>query len=170
MLKKDNSSGVHTSPQTAGEQNLKNTNLPNGEGLNDKIYPVMQQGQLEPYTGKWTDERFAESIGKFFQYCIVNDVKPTQPLLRLWLNVSRSQFYDWRMKKSLYPSKSDILERALDYMEAYLQCNIDKYPTGSIFLLKSSHGHAETQNINIVGGNDSADVKDNIKKLGLDQI
>lgn len=168
MAKEYKAKGIHTSPSTAGEKNLKGKKLPKGDGVNDKIYPIMEQGKSDGYTGKWTDEKFAESVDKFFQYCAENDIKPTQPLLRLWLNVSRSQLYDWRNKPRTYGGKSDILERAFDYMEAFLQFNIDKYPTGSIFLLKSSHGHAETQNINFVGG-DSDDVKENIKRLGLDE-
>lgn len=163
--------GKHTSPENAGVQNLKGAKLPSGGGLNDKIYPVMQHGKHIPYSGKWTDEEFADSVAEFFAYCTETDTKPTQPLLRLWLGVSRSQFYDWINKPSKYKGKSDILQSAMDYMEAYLQSNIDQYPTGSIFLLKSTHKHSDKQEITINNGKDVSkdEIKDVVGKLGLDK-
>ena len=64
-----------------------------------------------------------------------------------------------------------MIDRALQIMEAYLQGNMDKYPTGSIFLLKTTHGHVESSKLDITSnGNsisDPAEVKDAISKLGL---
>ena len=55
-------------------------------------------------------------------------------------------------------------------MEIYLQNQIDKYPTGSIFLLKSSHGHQDIKVINVTNNNVTPeDVKDAVSKLGLDK-
>lgn len=163
------SRGIHTSPDNAGKKNLKNAKLPKGGGYNDVIYPMREHGKSSGYTGQWSDDELQDSIDDFFLYCMENDVKPTQPLMRLWLNVSRSQMYDWRTKTDKYPGKSDIMAIAFDYMEAFLQCNIDKYPTGSIFLLKSSHGHSDKQEIQITGNDVNKDeISDTISKLGLD--
>lgn len=166
--------GVHTSPETAGEKNLEGKELPEDKGgLNAVIYPVYEHGKLEPYTGKWTDETLMDSIDKFFLYCMENHAKPTQPLLRLWLSISSSQIYDWKNKPDKYGSKSEIIKQAFDYMEAYLQGNIDKYPTGSIFLLKTSYGHVESSKVDITTNgqnvNNVEDVKDLVSKLGLDK-
>lgn len=161
--------GIHTSPDNAGVKNMKNAPTSGGEGYNDAIYSIMTHGVSEGYTGQWTDEELMKSVDGFFGHCKKMDIKPTQPLLRLWLNISRSQLYDWRTKPEKYGGKSDIITMAFDYMEAYLQCNIDKYPTGSIFLLKSSHGHRDKQDIEITSGTDisKSEIDDVVGKLGL---
>jgi hypothetical protein len=78
------------------------------------------------------------------------------------------QFHNWKTKPE-YGDKFYILNDALAIMESYLQGQIEKYPTGSIFLLKSSYGHAETQNINVVSNTNPEEVAEAIKKLGLDK-
>ena len=72
----------------------------------------------------------------------------------------------WRNDPVRGGDKRYILDQAMLLMESYLQSNIDKYPTGSIFLLKTTHGHAETQNI-VVKGESEDDVVERIKQLGL---
>ncbi len=58
-------------------------------------------------------------------------------------------------------------------MEIYLEDSIFKYPTGSAFLLRTSHGHIETSKLDVVSDgkalNSSAEVQDAISKLGLDK-
>ena len=55
-------------------------------------------------------------------------------------------------------------------MEIYLQSNIDKYPTGSIFLLKSSFGHRDISTVEVNSTPTSAeDISETVKKLGLDK-
>lgn len=164
--------GVHTSPENAGAKNMEGKNFPKAEaGLLNKILPIREHGQLDPYDGKWTDEKLMKSIDDFFTYCRNVDLKPTQPALRVWLKISRTQFYDWKNNTgNRYGSKSNILNDALDAMEIYLQSNIDKYPTGSIFLLKSSFGHRDVQSMEFTNAPTSAeDISETVKKLGLDK-
>jgi hypothetical protein len=59
-------------------------------------------------------------------------------------------------------------------MEFYLQSNIDKYPTGSIFLLKTSHGHVEQNRLDITSNGmamtpKADEIEQSIKMLGLDE-
>lgn len=144
-----------------------------GEGINAQIYPIQEKGKANIYKSQWTNEELMESIDEFFLYCLEKDVKPTQPLLRLWLGVSRTQFYEWRTNVPKFGERTNILGMAMDFMEAYLQANIDKYPTGSIFLLKTSHGHIETSKMDVTTNGQSlssdTDVKDLVGKLGLDK-
>lgn len=164
--------GVHTSPETAGAQNMVGKKFEKDEGnLLSKILPIREHGYADGYDGKWTDEKLIESINEFFQYCEKVDLKPTQPALRVWLNISRAQFYDWKNNTGgRYSGKSDILTRALDAMEIYLQSNIDKYPTGSIFLLKSSFGHRDVSTVEVNSTPTSVeDISETVKKLGLDK-
>ena len=164
---------VHTCPELAGEKNLSGKKLPKDDkNINEQIYPVYLQGKenKKEYKGLWTEESLAEEIDNFFQYCYKESVKPTQPLLALWLGISKSQMWEWKTKPEKYTFKSNLIGEAMMWMESYLQANLDKYPTGSIFLLKSSHGHAETQNVNITSnGTSQEEVDETIKKLGLDK-
>lgn len=166
--------GVHTSPETAGKQNLDGVSPPKDEsGLMDKIMPVYHKGRENRgiYKGQWTDEALDIEIGAFFDYCHDNNFKPTVPLLLLWIDVSRSTLHAWRTQPEKYGVKSEIIESAYRIMESYLQGNIDKYPTGSIFLLKTTHGHVETSKVEVSNSNDIKpdEVNDAISKLGLDK-
>lgn len=175
MARTYNAKGKHTSPENAGEQNITDIdNLPKDEiGLNEKLLGVREKGKANIYKGQWTDEALAESLDEFFIYCTEVDLKPTQPLLRIWLNMAKSTMHEWRTKPEKYGEKSNLINRAFDVMEAYLQGNIDKYPTGSIFLLKTSHGHIETSKMDITSNGQNItsteEVKDLVGKLGLDK-
>ncbi len=160
---------VHTSPERAGEQNMENVKMAKDElGIMGNLVDIMKKGNenRQAYKGLWTDEALAEQLELFFIYCKDMDFKPTVPALITWLGISKSQFYEWRGNPGRYGDKSELLGRAMVVMESYLQSNIDKYPTGSIFLLKTTHGHAETQNI-VVKGEKDEDVAERIKQLGL---
>lgn len=167
---------IHTSPKMAGVQNLKGVELPKDEdNLMEKIMPVYKKGQENRgiYKGLWTDEALAEQIQAFFDYCRSVELKPTQPGLRLWLSVSRDTLWDWRTKPERYGVKCDLINQAFDIMENYLQANLDKYPTGSIFLLKTSHGHVEQSKLDITSNGKGlsatqTEVEDMVSKLGLD--
>ena len=168
--------GIHTCPENAGVKNMPE-DLPKDEsGIMDKIMPCMEHGLelKKDYSGAWTDDLLLTEVRLFFKYCKDCDFKPTQPLLELWLGVSRTQFYDWRTKSEKYGEKSNIIGWAMRVMESYLQANIEKYPTGSTFILKTTHGHIESSKLDItsngkaLSGN-AEEVNDLVSKLGLDK-
>lgn len=171
--------GVHTSPEKAGRQNITpeiEKSLPKDEdNINAKIMPIYKQGMINRgvYKGQWTDEQLAQAIADLFDYCASVNLKPTQPALRLWLGVHRDTIHAWRTQPEKYGVKSDLIRWALDAMELYLQANIDKYPTGSAFLLRTSFGHVETSKLDVnATGNVSTstdEVNDLVSKLGLDK-
>jgi hypothetical protein len=126
------------------------------------------------YKGQWSDEDLAIELMSFFSYCEEVELKPTAPGLRLWLGVHRDTIHAWRTQKEKYGVKSDLINTAYDWMETYLQGNIDKYPTGSIFLLKTTHGHVDASTVDITTNgqninNTPEEVNDIISKLGLDK-
>ena len=152
---------------------MKGVNPPKDEsGLMSKIFPAYLRGNdnRQIYKGLWSPEDLQKEINDFLIYCEEVDTKPTIPLLTTWLGVSKAQFHRWRTEPQ-FGDKRDVIDRALQIMEAYLQGNMDKYPTGSIFLLKTTHGHVESSKLDITSnGNsisDPAEVKDAISKLGL---
>lgn len=177
MPRKYKKKGVHTSYDTAGIQNMtKEVTDKMGKdeaGLMPHIMDIMKHGQSSGYKGGWTDEQFVESVNEFFAFCSERNFKPSQPALRVWLHVDKSTIHEWKNNPAKYGVKSDVIKMAFDLMEIYLIGNIDKYPTGNIFLLKTSHGHVETSKVDVTtnGGSvtTSDEVKDAIAKLGLDR-
>ena len=164
--------GVHTRPENAGIKNMPEGIPVEEESINDKLIPCFEHGNqlAKDYGGSWTDELLNQEVTSFFEYCCEKNFKPTMPLLQLWLGVSRTQFYDWRTKPEKYGEKSNICNRAMLVMEAYLQANVDKYPTGSTFLLKTTHGHRESVDVNVTSQNASKeDIGNAIANLGLDK-
>lgn len=166
--------GVHTGPETAGIQNMPDPDtMPKDEdALMTKILPVYKHGNFNRgvYKGQWTEETLSAEIDAFFEYCNDVQLKPTLPGLRLWLDVSKETMNEWRTKPEKYGVKSDLCRKATEVMEFYLQGNIDKYPTGSIFLLKTTHGHKESVDVNVTSQNASKeDIGNAIANLGLDK-
>lgn len=164
----------HTSPERAGKLNLENVNVPTDDnGIMKFIMPLRKHGQAETsiYHGQWTDEQFVKSVDDFFDYCFEKDFKPTIPALQVWLGVCRAQYYEWKTKPEKFGVKTDVINEAERSMEVYLQSNLDKYPTGSIFLLKTSHGLVETTNVNVTNNNPTSkeEIADVVSKLGLDK-
>lgn len=167
--------GVHTNPKDAGKQNLEPVldKLPKDEDNTlTKLLPIYRH--KDPYQGRWTAEELARSIDELFAYCESVDIKPTQPALRLWLKVSHTQLADWRFNKDgKYGDKSAIIKEAFDIMEMTLQARIEKYPTGNIFLLKTSYGHVETSKVDVTTTGSNApnvdEVNDLVAKMGLDK-
>ena len=170
---------IHTSPETAGIQNMTQVNMKNmrlkkdTDGMNNKINTFMYKGveNKKQYKGKWTEEEFSQTIFDFFKYCDDIELKPTAPLLRLWLSVTRHTINEWRKNPNQYGYKSSIIETAYDIMEAHLQERAEKYPTASIFLLKTTHGHIETSKVDVTSNGaevtDQSNVLELVDKLGL---
>ena len=173
MARKRPPNKVHTSPERAGIQNMKGVKMEKDEmGLMKHLINMREHGKesKQAYKGLWDIESLTHEIDMFFIYCGENDFKPTIPALVTWLGISKSQFNDWRAKQDRYGDKSAVINEACTIMETYLQSNIDKYPTGSIFLLKTSHGHAETSKIEVTSkGVGEDEIADKIKKMGLEK-
>jgi hypothetical protein len=176
MTTKYKAKGVHTSPEKAGPQNMA---LAQPEKIKDhlmeRILPMMEHGleMTKRYKGQWEDEEFRESIQEYFEYCREYSIKTSKSSLRLWLGCSKAMYYDWETKKEKYGLKSDCIVMANDMMESNMINRIETYPTGNMFLLKTSHGHYESSRVDITSNgqtvNSADEVKDLVNKLGLDK-
>ena len=173
--------GVHGRPENAGSDKIKEvimaTATKDTEGLMHKIMPCYEKGKktkaklAKEYKGQWTEAVLEETIDKYFKYCYEVNFKPTPSSLALWLGVDKSTLYNWVNNRS-GRYKFKLAERAYLIMENYLEGNVDKYPTGSIFLLKTTHKHVEQSKIDITSGGkiiENGDVKEMVSKLGLDK-
>lgn len=177
MARKREPNKVHTSPERSGEQNMGKIKMEADDtNIMGALMSIREEGKKnkQAYKGLWTSEALVEAVDNYFKYCNTNDFKPTVPSLCVWLGIGKSQFYEWRTNKAKYGDKSEIIGEAMMIMESYLQGRVDKYPTGSIFLLKTTHGHIETSKLDVTSdgqkvGTSAEDVKDAISKLGLDK-
>jgi len=165
-----------TSSMTSGKQNFTKeiiNNMPKDENkIMSKIIVIMRHGKTQGYKGSWTEHDFANSIEEFFIFCDDCDMKPTPPALRRWMNVSASQISEWKNNPARHGYKTEFIKEAYDIMEMFLQANIDKYPTGSIFLLKTSHGHIETSKVDVTtndGNLNAEDRKELVDKMGFNK-
>lgn len=176
MARKYTRKDVHGSPEKAGAQNLAGVQLPKDEsGLMEKLMPIYHKGTENRgrYSGQWTDADLKTEVLAFFEYCMGANLKPTVPGLLLWLSITRQTLWEWRTKPEKYGEKSYIIQEAYALMEYYLQGNIDKYPTGSIFLLKTTHGHVEQSKLDITTNGETvktaSEIQDLVNKLGIDK-
>lgn len=169
------SKDVHGKPESAGEQNLP-------AGYKDKakdemqtmakIMPVYNIGtqNRQNYNGQYDEESLAREIGKYFQYCTDNDVKPAKVGLSLWLGISKQTFYEWEGKPEKYGFKSDLTKQASEAIEFSYMNRLESFPTGNIFLLKALHGVVETNKVEInTTITNTEEICDAISKLGLDK-
>lgn len=174
MARRTLNKGVHTCPERAGPQNIdpiKDT-IPKAEDptLLGRIMIAGMHGIEKGYTSRWSDEDLMRSVLEFFKYCKDEDLKPTIPLLKLWIGISDGMFHDWRHNTAgKYESKSKILGFALKSMESYLQADMDEHPKGSMFILKTSFGHSEVQKVQIESKNNVSkdEIDGTLAKLGL---
>lgn len=166
----------HSSPATAGAHNLppgyhKEARRKDVNKIMKRLLPISDRGRKnkQEYAGKWDEESLAHEVNEFFKYCAEFDVKPAKAGLRLWLDLSRSQYHAWETQATGY--KSDILEKAAAMIEMSYIGNIESHPTGNIFLLKSSHNHTDRSEIEVTGqGVDKQDIRDQLIKAGLTKI
>ena len=165
--------GKQTSPENAGAQNMTPEALKNkkteGWSEGQKFDEFRKRAFSNLIAGgnksKWSDEALALSVDEFFRYCVDMELKPTPPLLQLWLAISRDQLHQWKTNSRQYGRKSDIIKMAYNLMEAILQQRIEKYPTGNIFLLKTTHGHVETSKLDVTSDGQALQDPNEVKQL-----
>lgn len=175
MVKRKKEFGKHSSPETSGVQNLTDYHIEKYKGKgSDKLEEIMgiyKQGirNSQEYKGLWSDEELEREINAYFAYIVLNEMKPAKAGLRLWLGISKSQYYEWETNPKVYRYKSNLINMANTFMELEYISKVESYPTGNIFLLKSSHGHVDKSEVNITATTDVSqeNILDTVNKLGL---
>lgn len=183
MVKRIKKKGEHSSPETSGVQNMNQKYIKRNKLKNDEevqtlkdihgayLHGIDNKKKIDQeYKGKWTDELLQQEVLEYFEYCVETGMKPAKAGLRLWLGIARSTYEDWEKGDRKHGHKSGIIRMANEFMESQYISRLEKYPTGNIFLLKSSHGHSDRQQVEITGGKDvnKEDIADVVSKLGLD--
>jgi hypothetical protein len=168
--------GIHSSPKTSGVQNMPDNwteTHKDDTGSINASYGIWEHGlsiNRENYQGLWTEESLGLEISEYFKYCYEHECKPNKAGLCLWLNLSKQQFWEWENNPSKFGFKTELTRRANLMIEDGYVNRLESFPTGNIFLLKSSHGYAETTKVEVTGTQtNTAEVADAIARLGLDK-
>ena len=140
--------------------------------LQSSLWAIYERSQ-RPREGKfWSAEEIKNEIGLFFQFCSANNIKPTKVALATWLGIAKHEYWEWENGKKGLEIQS-LLKMASQYMEIYLQNDLDKHTIGAMFLLKCGYGYVESSKLDITTGDksfatDVAEVNEAINRLGLD--
>lgn len=177
VKKRKKKKGEHSSPETSGKQNLDAKYIERvkgtGGGKMDELLKIYEKGfaNRRDYAGKWTDEDLEKEIHDYFKFTAKYDIKPAKAGLRMWLGLSKSQYWEWENNVNAHPLKSELMAQASSFIELQYIGRVEKYPTGNIFLLKSSHGHQDKQEIELHNKSevDKGNIEDVISKLNLDK-
>jgi len=170
--------GKHSSPLTAGKQNLskeyvaRNKEKEDGNNMGAMMH-LLDKGRenTQEYKGLWSDEELAESIYQFFSYCADTGLKPAKAGLRLWLGLSKSQWWKWENDKVEEGHKARLLEEASNFMELQYLDRGEAFPTFNMFLLKAGHNYIDKQTLEVNTHNEISkdEISDVVNKLGLDK-
>jgi len=112
-----------------------------------------------------------DEIYQYFTYCTEVNLKPAKVGLRLWLGLSKSQYWEWETKPEKYTWKSNQINQANDFMELQYIGRLELYPTGNQFLLKAQHNYIDKQTVEVNTHNEISkdEISDVVNKLGLDK-
>ena len=171
------SKDIQTKPSMAGEQNMTEDRLlldkdKVEDDLMTNLVDIFKKGNTQRVKGtNWTEEELELSLTEYFEYCGVKSLKPSKSGARVWLGVSRTQYYAWQSETAKYGAISNLINQANDLMETQYINRGEQYPTMNVFLLKSSHQHIETSKMDVTTNGQAissdAEVKSLVDKLGL---
>lgn len=118
----------------------------------------------------WTPEEMSVALQDYFDFVTLKCLKPSKVSLSLFLGTTKQQIWDWEQHKDRYGVISELITMACGIIEQQYVERSEQYPTANIFLLKTSHGHVERNQLDITttGVVSSEDISDQIKKMGLD--
>ncbi len=167
----------HTSPATAGEQNIDDEFIAKNKATEESKSILSGILQLEreskrlrgaDYKGQWTEELFMEYIDKMFEYADELGIEPSIPMLRLWLDISRETYVEWKMGNSY---KSYGIKRAEEKMEMLYHSKLDKNAIPQMFKLKTKYGYVEANQTEVIIKNDvtAENVDTLVQQLGLNK-
>lgn len=177
MPRKYKKQNIHTNPSKAGVQNMPEDYIekhssPKNEGAMDGICEMLEISFKRPRETAWDRESLAREISEYFSYSEQHNLKPCKAGLRLWLAVSKSQYYDWETLPNKYGDVSVMINHANSAMELQYVKRSESYPTANLFLLETSHGHQKSSKLDINANTTvttTQEILDVVSKLGLDK-
>lgn len=168
-----------TSKENAGLQNFSSELLAEYKdeeagALLAMIAPIFKKSIGSPTQnrrGNWEPDDLRQELANYFTYFAENGLKPSKASIRLWLNVSPSRYNEWENNPSKYGEVHEIIALANDVLETQYVNRGEKHPTMNTFLLKSSHGYRDTQNIEVTATSkvEKGDIDSAIERLKLEE-
>jgi hypothetical protein len=155
-------------------KDLEDTNS-NTQGMDAFAELFILSGQMRQARKgtMWTEDELRREIENYFLWCARKDVKQANVGLSLWLSCGKGTLYTWASDPVKYGAISVLTSQALEAIEHQYINRVEKYPTGNIFLLKTSHGHVETSKVDITSNGkeitNQENVEDLVSRLGLDK-
>ena len=170
---------IHTCPELAGEHNMPEDYIEKNKVSDNNMTALAElfvlSGQMkEKRRGlNWTPEELQIEIQKYFNWSAENGIKPAISGLSLWIACGHDTLKTWASEPNKYGGVSEIARDAMRLIELQYVSRLEKYPTGNIFLLKTSHGHVETSKVDITSNGkeitNQENVEDLVSRLGLDK-
>lgn len=168
--------GVHARPENAGAHNFPKGYEARNQDKDNVLagtLPLFKHGfkNREDYKGLWTEEDLERELFAYFDYCEANNVKVAKVGISLWLGINKDTMYQWANDKAKHGFKCDLIRMAFELVENSYIGRIERFPTGNIFLLKSSHGHIDSSKVEVTTTNTitSNEINEVVNKLGLDK-
>lgn len=161
--------GSLTRPEYAGEQNMKNVNTgkksAGDEYKLDQLSKTLEMKKSrseinreimkmnrEQRLSYWKEDTLRQSIDDFFEYCVVHELVPSKPLLRVWFNCSPNTLTAWSKRDDFF---GDIIGETFAIMETLYFNDLDNRAVPNMFRLKSSFGYVETQKVEVDASNNN---------------
>lgn len=177
MPRKRISKNIHTTPAKSGRQNMSEEYIEKHKVTDDnglmkslvEMWNINVEKQKEPRKSAWDKESLFREITDYFAFCEERGLKPTKSGLQLYTGVSRQQYYAWETEPARYGDLSVVVNQANQIIENQYVNRGESNPTFNMFMLKTKHGYAETQNINVnTSGNVTGDeIAKKIAELGI---
>ena len=165
-----------TRPEVAGAQNMTDAHIKRNtkpEGYTSNYLSEMYSIAVEQSkrSTNWTPEELQATILSYFKYCEDKSLKPCKSGLQLFLGCSKETYNAWGNDKAKYGAISDQIRLANQAMETEYINRVEAFPTGNMFLLRTSHQHVEKSQVEVTASNSTTaeEVDEAIKKLGLDK-
>lgn len=165
--------GIQTCPELAGRQNMKDVVTGNDQSrLGDANVQLFERAMKVKGTN-WTEDEMSAECLQYFRWCAETESKPNKAGLALWLGATKSTLWAWLNEPNKYGAISNVIAHSCALMENGYIGRIEKYPTGNVFLLKTSHGHVETSKLDVSDSRgeetNAQNVLERVAKLGLDK-
>ena len=169
--------GEQTRPERAGEQNLTAEIIDahrdeEAGALLAMIAPIFKKSVGSPTQNRkpnWTPDELRTALSEYFEYFAYHGLKPSKSSIRLWLGVGTMTYHNWETQPNRFGELTEIVQLANDVLETQYINRGESFPTMNTFLLKSSHGHRDSQRLEVesVERVDKSNIDDMISKSKL---
>lgn len=119
-------------------------------------------------------EQVKQRISEYFDFCEMNDKKPSPVAMASWIGVSRDTLNTWKRGEYRNDTHSDVIKKAMIIMEEVwydMMQNGKINPASGIFLAKNMFGYKDVADVVVTPNNPMQDLDaDTARKRLVDAI